>query len=401
MSAKKVICFCTPLNTERIGGILRYAREHGWSIILSGTEDERYLGWGADGVLATLRDSPSGERLHRVFASRRTPLVDLSVERPDLALPRVACDHEAIGRIAAQHLREHGFGNFAWFSTGWTNVHALRFRGLCADGAAARWIVRKARGRRKPTDGWKSFLDWIGPLLASACKPLGVLAYDETDASRILSACHELGIAIPEQVAVIACGNESLFCDYQPVTISGIDANLALQGYEAARLLDRLMAQGTKHRLRSNSRQACAQGTDCAAIAVRPTHNAQRTILIPPRGIVLRQSTDVYTSSDPTVQSAFRFIEENLSRPLGAAEIAKALELPRHRLDRLFAATMNVSVGHEIARLRLAKAKRLVEETDLSVAEIARSCGYCNAGYLVTLFRKAYKLPPGAYRKDR
>lgn len=385
MSAKKVICFCTPLNTERIGGILRYAREHGWNIILSGTEDERYLGWGADGVLATLRDSPSGERLHRVFASRRTPLVDLSVERPDLDLPRVVCDHEAIGRIAAQHLREHGFGNFAWFSTRWTNVHALRFRGLCSDGAAARWVVRKARGRRKPTDDWKSFLDWIGPLLASARKPLGVLAYDETDASRILSACHELGIAIPEQVAVIACGNESLFCDYQPVTISGVDANLSTQGYEAARLLDRLMARGTRHRVRGDRRQAYAQGT----------------ILIPPHGIALRQSTNVYTSSDPTIQSAFRFIGKNLNRPIGAEEIAEALGLPRHRLDRLFAATLNVSVGHEIARLRLAKAKSLVEETDLPVGEIARSCGYCNAGYLVTLFRKAFGQPPGAYRKDR
>lgn len=376
MFARKVICFCTPLNTERIGGILRYAREQGWNIILSATEDERFLGWGADGVLATLRDNSAGECLQRIFTSRHTPLVDLTVERPDLDLPRVVCDHEAIGRIASQHLLERGFSDFAWFSTGWSNVHALRYRGFSPDGAALKWIAHKGKRSHilSKTSTWTKFLKWIGPLLASARKPLGVLAYDETDASRILSACHELGVSVPEQISVIACGNEPLFSDYQPITISGVDSNLDAQGYEAARLLDRIMS------------------------GKRTTPNGNR--LIPPRGIVLRQSTDIYTSSDPVVQAALKFISQNLARPIGAREVAEALGLPRYRLDRLFSAKQKTSVGHEISRQRLMRAKQLVEKSTLSIEAIAKSCGYCNPGYLVNRFHRAFGVSPGSYRKS-
>lgn len=373
MSLRKVVCFCSPLNTDRIGGILRYAREHGWHIVLSGVGDKRFLGWGADGVLATIRDNRTGTDICQAFQAAKTPIVDLTDERPDLKLPRVTCDHEAIGRLAFEHLSEHGFREFAWFSTDWTNVHALRYRGFSARASVRKWAMRELSRKTAGESVWQNFLATMRPLLTDAPKPLGILAYDEADASRILSACNEFGLSVPDQVAVIACGNEPLLCDFQPVTITGIDTNLDRQGYEAARLLDSLM-------------HSHANGT--------------QTISIPPKGLAQRGSTDVYTSTDPIVQAALKFISQNLSKPLGAPEVAAELCLPRHRLDRLFAATLRTSVGREIARLRLAKAHRLICDTNLSISDIAQTCGYCNSGYLINLFRKAYGESPIVYRRN-
>lgn len=371
MSLRKVVCFCSPLNTDRIGGILRYAREHGWHIVFSGVGDRRFLGWGADGVLATVRANRSGTDICRAFQATHTPIVDLTVERPDLDIPRVISDHEAIGKLAFGHLSERGFREFAWFSTDWTHVHALRYRGFSATANVRKWAMSARSRTSSGKSVWKNFLATMRPLLTDAPKPLGILAYDEADASRILSACGEFGLSVPDQVAVIACGNEPLLCDFQPVTITGIDTNLERQGYEAARLLDELM-------------RSHARGT--------------RTVSIPPKGLTQRGSTDVYTSADPTVQAALKFISRNLSEPIGAPEVAARLGLPRHRLDRLFAAMLKTSVGREIARLRLAQAHRLVCNTNRSISDIARSCGYCNSGYLINLFRKAYGESPVAYR---
>ena len=363
--------FCSPLNTDRIGGILRYAREHGWHIVLSGVGDQRFLGWDADGVLATIRANRSGTDICQSFQATKTPIVDLTDERPDLRLPRVTCDHEAIGRLAFEHLSERGFRDFAWFSTDWTNVHALRYSGFSASADVRKWAMSEMSRKSAGKSVWQNFLATLHPLLADAPKPLGILAYDEADASRILSACSEFGLSVPDQVAVIACGNEPLLCDFQPVTITGIDTNLDRQGYEAARLLDELM--------QSRKRKA-------------------ERISIPPKGLTQRGSTDIYTATDPIVQAALKFIAQNLAKPLGAPEVAAGLGLPRHRLDRLFAATLKTSVGREIARLRLAQAHRLVCDTNLSISEIAQASGYCNAGYLINLFRKAYGTSPVAYR---
>ncbi|MBQ6330200.1 MAG: helix-turn-helix transcriptional regulator, partial [Kiritimatiellae bacterium] len=86
--------------------------------------------------------------------------------------------------------------------------------------------------------------------------------------------------------------------------------------------------------------------------------------------------------------------------PFGAAEIAAALEVPRIRLDRLFAAELNRSAGKEILRQRLAKAKQLLVETDDTLAAIASSCGFCHASYLINAFKKATGTTPHRYRRN-
>ena len=119
----------------------------------------------------------------------------------------------------------------------------------------------------------------------------------------------------------------------------------------------------------------------------------------PPVRIVAQLSTDVQATGNLLLRQAFRFIRENLSRPFGAAEAAENLGISRIRLDRLFASEMKRSLGAEILRQRIAKAKRLLTDTDETLDAIAASCGFCHASYLINSFKKATGTTPHRYRR--
>ena len=55
----------------------------------------------------------------------------ISINHPEVRVPRVSGDHVAMGRLAGERFRDHNFRNAAWFSTGWFNIHKLRYLGLC------------------------------------------------------------------------------------------------------------------------------------------------------------------------------------------------------------------------------------------------------------------------------
>jgi LacI family transcriptional regulator len=109
-------------------GISRYAGEHRWHLGASFTSTGILPhGWRGDGVLTTLNQNP---HLLAFLRRLRVPVVDLLIQRPDVALPRVAGDNEAIGRIAAEHFLDRGFRSFAWYSDEFTNVERLRLKGF-------------------------------------------------------------------------------------------------------------------------------------------------------------------------------------------------------------------------------------------------------------------------------
>ena len=124
-----------------------------------------------------------------------------------------------------------------------------------------------------------------------------------------------------------------------------------------------------------------------------------QTILVPPKGIVTRRSTDVIAVSDPTIRKALEFIGKNLSSPIGSPQIAEALGLRRAELDALFRAQLSRSVGEEIRRQRLARVKLLLEMTDRTISSIAAETGYCTPAHLTNAFKNAFGLTPRKWRQ--
>ena len=383
MRPRNVLAMISPMSAERVSGIARYAKEHGWNLMLQDRLGHTPLAWNGDGIIATLRSDPVTFRCIEKLMKRGIPLVDLTVSRPEIKVPRVTSDHREIGRLAARHLAEREFRHVAWFSSSWGNVHKLRYQGLAETGMEKplKWIVADEIPVHRQSE-WPSFVEWIRGKLAAAEKPLAVLTYDETDAARLLYAAKELRANVPEELAILSIGNNPLVCENQSVPLSSIDQNLERGGYEAAALLDKLMS-------RRSSRRAIEQSPN------------NRTLLIPPAGVITRQSTDVIAIADPTVRKAFEFIGENLAKPIGSPQIAESLGIRRSELDRLFRTHLLRSVGAEIRRQRLARVKLLLGTTERSISDIARLTGYCTPSHLTNAFKSAFGLTPKDWRRNR
>lgn len=93
------------------------------------------------------------------------------------------------------------------------------------------------------------------------------------------------------------------------------------------------------------------------------------------------------------------FMEANLDRPLTRAEMADRACLHPGSLDRAFRAALGVPPTVALRDMRLDRAERLLETTDLPLAEIAARCGVGDAPYLVRLFRAHRGTTPGAHRE--
>ena len=397
MKQRNVLLVIQPAYPERISGIARFARSHGWHLTIVDRLARFPRGWRGDGALVTLRGNAKTNRFVRELVRDGIPVVDLTFNHPEIKLPRVSGDHEAFGRLARQNFESLNFHHFAWFSTGWSHVHELRFCGFSAetreegrgmrDENTDKWVLEDMVGKDE-IDNWRLFLKTIGQKLKSAPKPLAVLTYDDADAAKVLSAALETGLRVPEDVAIMGIGNDTVVCENQAVPLSSVDHDLEKNGYEGAALLNRLMRVG-----RAKNGEAVSRPL------VKKELRGPFTTLIPPRGIIVRKSTDTLAADDPFLSAALKEIAKRLSTSFGVAEIAEALEVPRTRLDRLFAERFSRSVGKEIVRQRIERAKKLLTTTDKPMKEIAALCGYCNAGYFTNAFRTETGLTPKAWRR--
>ena len=372
MKVVNVLLLITPSSPGRFKGISDFARTHGWHLTVADRLTHALDGWTGDGALVTLRDDAETLRRVRALARSGMPVVDLSFTRPDIRLPRVAGNNPEIGRLAAEHFRLHHFRNTAWFSTGWGMQHKLRYEAFAAamENIPMKWAWELAPLRTK-SDDWKSLSRWLSKLLANSAKPIGVFCFDDADASRVESAALSTGLSIPEDISILGAGTDEPLCESQLVPISSVRHDLEKIGFEGAKLLARLI------------NGECPPAT---------------AILVPPRGIAERASTDTIAVSSEIARKAKGIYLTELSNPPSTEMLAERIGVSRATLDRAIAADIGISPAKLLSRLRLDEARRLLRAGDLSVSEIAYKLGYCNPAYFVNSFRKDTGVSPRAWQ---
>lgn len=377
---RDVLLATVPFSPWRSEGVRRFAREAGWNLLVGSSLMGGLCGWRGDGAIVTLRNDPEILALVRRLRRRGVPVVDFTSEHPEIHVPRYCTDNDAVGRLAAEHFAERNFRHAAWFSTNWTPVHAARFGGLSerweqltnGKEPPLRWVLREGVPEQRWNDS-RAVARWFAGLLRTAPKPLAVFCHGTADAARVVAECRSAGVAVPEEVAVLATGDDQMTCENQTVPISCLRLDGERQGYGAATLLERLMD---------------GEAPPSQSVAMRPG------------SIVVRASTDMMAVSDPLVAKALAFIAANLSTPWGVTQLCHELGVGPRRLCRHFATELGRSPGEEILRQRLARAKALLRDTDVPLATVAERCGLCHASYLSNLFRRHFGLTPRAWRRD-
>ena len=104
------------------------------------------------------------------------------------------------------------------------------------------------------------------------------------------------------------------------------------------------------------------------------------------------------TADESILRQALDYMAANLGRSFGVSQIADAVGIPPYHLSELFRTAFGRSVGKEIIRQKIALARKLLEETEKPVKEIASETGFCNIAYFINTFRRETGLTPRKYR---
>ncbi|MBV6627503.1 MAG: helix-turn-helix transcriptional regulator [Rivularia sp. (in: Bacteria)] len=103
----------------------------------------------------------------------------------------------------------------------------------------------------------------------------------------------------------------------------------------------------------------------------------------------------------PRLRQVFDFIELNYHQNIGLKEVAQAVGYSSAYLTNLVRRLTGKTVNNWIVERRIAEAKRLLLETDLSIERIAFDIGYQNMNHFYYQFRNYYKNTPGAWRETQ
>ena len=76
------------------------------------------------------------------------------------------------------------------------------------------------------------------------------------------------------------------------------------------------------------------------------------------------------------------------------------LAMSRRSLEIRFERAMGRTLHREICRVRLERAKRLLQETDLPLDKVAAGAGFNTASYLTQVFKKHIDMTPAQYRRS-
>jgi len=104
-------------------------------------------------------------------------------------------------------------------------------------------------------------------------------------------------------------------------------------------------------------------------------------------------------SSDILINSAAALMRRTIEAPLTISEIADRLNVDQRHLETVFAALMGLTPRAVYKAIRLREARRLVELSNLSIAEIAMRCGYQNASAMTRAYRAEFGDPPRRHRQ--
>jgi LacI family transcriptional regulator len=355
-------------------GIEKYAQEHGW-YLYANLAREKVIPWGwkGDGILAWLG---AGDDLAEFVSSIKKPTVDFSLRRAHLPFARMLEDHAHAAQLVAEHFHGRGFKHFAFYcdSPNWSFeergegfVKALKCMGH--ECQWLRWHESEAFGAGR--DEWQRKRAWLAAELKQAPKPLAVFAANDEQALDVLETCEELGIVVPDQVAIVGAENFLLAPDTMHTPISSVDTNLHLLGYQGAALLDGLMS-----------------GEPAPAKPVR----------VPAARLVVRKSSDILAVKHPGVLKSLRFIWDHGHEPISVKDVVGVSGMSRRGLHKAFLDQIDRTPGQEIHRLRIDNAKRLLVSSDEKIETLAELCGYQSANSLCVAFKNTTGLSPKQFR---
>jgi LacI family transcriptional regulator len=327
--------------------------------------------WVGDWVIAQIWS----REMRASIQSTKLPVVNVSNHLPDPRYPSVLSDSRLTGDMAARHLIERGYRNLAFVGYSGHRYSELRAEGFASAvrESGGRCDVLQAEAPLVHPERWALYQEELKQWLHALPKPVGILACNDVRARQIAHLCQMSGIRIPEEVALIGVDNDALVCEMSNPPLSSIDVAPEQIGYRAAALLEQMMDGD------------------------RPP---ARPILVPPRGVIARRSSESLAIPDPSVAEAMRYIHSHASREMSVEDVVGAVSLSRRVLERRFRAILNCTIYDAIEAARIDRVKAMLANDDAPTLLIAERCGFQHVQQFNRMFKRFTGLTPTAYRRQ-
>jgi LacI family transcriptional regulator len=363
-------------------GIAKYSRLHGpWGFsrisefywqpghIRKKTELGILKGWNATGIITREMD------IVNELLDLGIPVIGMEAEIPmPENLPYITSNYEKTGQMAADYFLNKGFRNFAYcgFSdTRWSRERLKGFRRAIE--AAGYTVATYEKPMAKVRKLWKDESGLIAKWLLSLPAPTGLMACSDDRSQHVLEASKIAGLHVPEKLAIIGTDNDELLCELSDPTLSSIAFNLEKTGYEAAKLLDKLM-----------------DGEPMAG----------QKIIAQPTSVITRQSTDILAIEDAEVTAAVRYIREHAKEMIQVRDVVAAVSVSRRILEQRFRKILNRSILDEIKRVHIEQVAQMLVETTFSIKTITLALGHHGVENISRYFKHFTGLSPSEFRKQ-
>lgn len=106
-------------------------------------------------------------------------------------------------------------------------------------------------------------------------------------------------------------------------------------------------------------------------------------------------------ASSRTMETALRYIDENYMREISLEELAQVCRTNKYYLSHMFSRNQGVSVGRYILCRRIDAAKKLLEQDDMLVSDVAGAVGFDDANYFSRVFKKETGQTPREFRRSQ
>jgi AraC family transcriptional activator of pobA len=108
---------------------------------------------------------------------------------------------------------------------------------------------------------------------------------------------------------------------------------------------------------------------------------------------------DLKLKDEPLLAEVFGFIEEHYGERISLRDVARVVGLSRSHLTTTVRRKTGRAVGEWISERRMAEARKLLVQTDLTVEEVGRRVGYGDSAYFVRSFRRVHSATPLGWRR--
>ena len=366
-------------------GVARYVRAHGpWHTLhyersLGQAFPESAKAWEPQGVIVRAESQAVAEAVNKM----NVPTIDLRGVYPPKHGRTLVVDDNGCAAMALDHLTQRGFSHVAFCGFVGVAFSDRREQAFLAHARAAHLHVHtyqpptqlrfNASVLRRETIG-ELHQETLRQWLADLPKPVGVFACNDVRGRQVVDAARDAGLQVPEQVAVLGVDNDTVVCDLANPPLSSIDPDGDTIGFEAAAMLDAMM-----------------QG--------EPLDTVRQAF--PPARVEARLSTDMLAVDDTEVAKAVSFIRQHACTGLSVGDVVDHLTISRATLERRFRAALGRTPKSEINRIRIDRAKQLLEGTNYPLPQIADMTGFGSPARFSVAFSRAVGESPGRYRRQR